>query len=186
MNGAGSTAAAPPRGLLNRRVLVVGLLFVIPLLVVLLMNLGRDPHAVRSPLVGRAAPPFTMTPVGGGAPVTLESLRGRPVVLNFWATWCAPCIQEHPALQSAAATRSDVTFLGVVYQDEAARIQEFQKRYGSAYPSLLDPDGKTAIAYGIAGVPETFFIDTRGTIVAKVSLPLAPDEIRHHLEQAAR
>jgi cytochrome c biogenesis protein CcmG, thiol:disulfide interchange protein DsbE len=186
MNGAGSTAAAPPRGVLNRRVLLVGLVFVIPLLLVLLLNLGRDPHTVRSPLVGRAATPFALAPVGGGAPVNLESLRGRPVVLNFWATWCAPCIQEHPALQSMAAARPDVAFLGVVYQDEEARIREFQQRYGSAYPSLLDPDGKTAIAYGIAGVPETFFIDTKGTIVAKVSLPLSADEIRQHLEQAAR
>jgi cytochrome c biogenesis protein CcmG, thiol:disulfide interchange protein DsbE len=186
MTAAGSTAAAPPPGLLNRRVLAVGLVFVIPLLVVLLLNLGRDPHSVRSPLVGRAAPPFTMTPAGGGAPVSLESLRGRPVVLNFWATWCAPCIQEHPALNGAAAARTDVAFLGVVYQDEEERIREFQRRYGSAYPSLLDPDGKTAIAYGIAGVPETFFIDTKGTIVAKVSLPLSADEIRQHLEKAAR
>lgn len=186
MSGADSTAAAPPRGLLNRRVLLVGLVFVIPLLVVLLMNLGRDPHSVRSPLVGRPAPAFTMTPVGGGAPVSLESLRGRPVVLNFWATWCAPCIQEHPALQSMAAARPDATFLGVVYQDEEPRIRDFQQRYGSAYPSLLDPDGKTAIAFGIAGVPETFFIDTKGTIVAKVSYALDPEEIRRHLETAAR
>jgi cytochrome c biogenesis protein CcmG, thiol:disulfide interchange protein DsbE len=186
MTAAGSTAAAPARGLLNRRVLLVGLTFVIPLLVVLLLNLGRDPHAVRSPLVGRAAPPFTMAPVGGGAPVSLESLRGRPVVLNFWATWCAPCIQEHPALNGVAAARPDVTFLGVVYQDEEPRIREFQRRYGNAYPSLVDPDGKTSIAYGIAGVPETFFIDAKGTIVAKVSLPLSADEVRQHLEEAAR
>jgi cytochrome c biogenesis protein CcmG/thiol:disulfide interchange protein DsbE len=167
-------------------VLAVGLLFVIPLLVILLLNLGRDPHAVRSPLVGRAAPPFTMSPVGGGAPVSLESLRGRPVVLNFWATWCAPCIQEHPALNGVAAARRDVTFLGVVYQDEEPRIQEFQRRYGSAYPSLLDPDGRTAIAYGIAGVPETFFIDAKGTIVAKVSSALGADEIQAHLARAAQ
>jgi cytochrome c biogenesis protein CcmG/thiol:disulfide interchange protein DsbE len=186
MTSAGSTATAAPRGLLNRRVLLVGLLFVIPLLVVLLMNLGRDPHAVRSPLVGRAAPPFVLAPVGGGAPVSLESLRGRPVVLNFWATWCAPCIQEHPALNAAAAKRPDVTFLGVVYQDEEPRIRDFQRRYGNAYPSLLDPDGKTSIAYGIAGVPETFFIDTKGTIVAKVSYALGADEIEANLEKAAR
>jgi cytochrome c biogenesis protein CcmG/thiol:disulfide interchange protein DsbE len=186
MTTAPGAAVAPSRGVLNRRVLAVGLLVVIPLLVVLLMNLGRDPHAVRSPLVGRAAPSFSMTPVGGGAPVSLESLRGRPVVLNFWATWCAPCIQEHPALNGVAAARSDVTFLGVVYQDEEPRIREFQRRYGNAYPSLLDPDGKTAIAYGVAGVPETFFIDAKGTIVAKVSLPLSADEIRDHLARAAR
>ena len=164
----------------------MGLGFVVPLLFVLIMNLGRDPHSVRSPLVGRPAPPFTLMPVGGGPPVSLESLRGKPIVLNFWATWCAPCMQEHPALTGVAAARSDVVFLGVVYQDEEARIQEFQRRYGSAYPSLVDPEGKTAIAYGIAGVPETFFIDTKGTIVSKISQALSADEIRHHLGQAAR
>jgi cytochrome c biogenesis protein CcmG/thiol:disulfide interchange protein DsbE len=185
MTAAGSTTAAPPRAAVNRRVLLIGLTFVLPLLFVLLMNLGRDPHAVRSPLVGRAAPPFTMAPVGGGEAVSLESLRGRPVVLNFWATWCGPCIQEHPALTRAAAARKDVTFLGVVYQDEEPRIREFQRRYGAAYPSLFDPDGKTAIAYGIAGVPETFFIDAKGTIVAKVSLPLDDRDIAAHLAKAA-
>lgn len=185
MSAAGSTAS-PSRGFLNRRVLVLGLLVVIPLLVVLLMNLGRNPHMVRSPLVGRAAPPFTLTPVGGGAPVSLESLRGRPVVLNFWATWCTPCIQEHPALSGVAAARPDVTFLGVVYQDEEARIRDFQRRYGSTYPSLVDPDGKTSIAYGIAGVPETFFIDRTGTIVEKVSYALSAEEIQSQLARMAR
>jgi cytochrome c biogenesis protein CcmG/thiol:disulfide interchange protein DsbE len=186
MTAAGQTTAPAARGGMNRRVLLVGLTFVVPLLFVLVMNLGRDPHSVRSPLVGRPAPPFALAPVGGGAPVTLESLKGRPVVLNFWATWCAPCIQEHPALNGMASQRQDVTFLGVVYQDEEARIREFQRRYGNAYPSLLDPDGKTAIAYGIAGVPETFFIDTKGTIVAKISQALSADDIRRHLETASR
>jgi cytochrome c biogenesis protein CcmG/thiol:disulfide interchange protein DsbE len=186
MSATEQAAPASARGGINKPVLAVGLGFVVPLLFVLVMNLGRDPHAVRSPLVGRPAPPFTMTPVGGGAPVTLESLRGKPVVLNFWATWCAPCMQEHPALQSAAGSRTDAVFLGVVYQDEEARIREFQRRFGSAYPSLVDPDGKTAIAYGIAGVPETFFIDPKGTIVAKVSQALSLDDIQRHLAQAAR
>lgn len=186
MSVTGQEAVSPARGGLNPRVLLVGLGVVLPLLFVLLTNLGRDPHAVRSPLVGRPAPPFTMTPVGGGTPVSLESLRGRPVVLNFWATWCAPCMQEHPALNRVAAARPEVTFLGVVYQDEDARIVEFQRRYGSAYASLVDPEGKTAIAYGIAGVPETFFIDTKGTIVAKVSQALSVDEIQQNLARAAR
>jgi cytochrome c biogenesis protein CcmG/thiol:disulfide interchange protein DsbE len=186
MSATGSTATAPAPGGVNRRVLFVGLGFVVPLLFVLVMNLGRDPHSVRSPLVGRPAPPFALAPVGGGAPVTLESLRGRPVVLNFWATWCAPCIQEHPALNRVAAERKDVTFLGVVYQDEDARIREFQRRYGGVYPSLVDPEGKTAIAYGIAGVPETFFIDGQGTIVAKVSQALSVEDLQHNLGLAAR
>ena len=68
----------------NRRVLIAGLAIVLPLVAVLVMNLGRDPHSIRTPLIGRPAPPFSLTPVGGGAPIDLRSLRGRPVVVNFW------------------------------------------------------------------------------------------------------
>ncbi len=71
----------------NRKVLVAGLAIALPLLAVLVANLGRDPHSVRSPLVGRPAPAFSLARVGGGSPVALDSLRGKPVVINFWATW---------------------------------------------------------------------------------------------------
>ena len=148
-------------------------------------NLGRDPHSVRSPLVGQPAPPFKLVPVGGGAPVTLESLRGKPVVMNFWATWCVPCFQEHPALVASARFLPDVQFLGIVYEDEEARTGEFLRQEGSAYPSLMDKDGRTAIAYGVFGVPETFFIDRNGRIVEKHVGPLDRGTIVS-LVQAAR
>src|SRR5205807_716500 len=151
---------APVAGVrVNRRVLIAGLAIVLPLVAVLVMNLGRDPHSIRTPLIGRPAPPFSLTPVGGGAPIDLRSLRGRPVVVNFWATWCVPCFEEHAALAAAARTFSDAQFLGIVYEDEESRTQAFLAQHGSAYPSLLDSDGKTAIDYGVFGVPETFFID---------------------------
>ena len=92
----------------NPRVLVAGLAVVAPLVAVLVMNLGRDPHVIGSPLVGRIAPDFALQPMGGGAPVTLASLRGRPAVLNFWATWCVPCFEEHPVLVGAADRKSVV------------------------------------------------------------------------------
>jgi cytochrome c biogenesis protein CcmG/thiol:disulfide interchange protein DsbE len=183
--GTSTTAAAAGRRGLNKRVLVAGLACVVPLLAVLVLNLGRDPHAVRSPLVGRPAPPFAMVPVGGGPAVSLEALRGRPVVLNFWATWCVPCFQEHPVLTRTAAARRDVAFYGVVYQDEEQRIVEFLQRQGSAYPTLVDPGSRTAIAYGIAGVPETYFIDARGTIVDKWSGPLSQDMLDERLRRLA-
>lgn len=172
------------RASINRRVLLLGLVVVAALLGVLLLNLGRDPHAIRSPLVGRTAPAFSLPPVGGGAPVTSESLRGRPLVLNFWATWCAPCIEEHETLVGAArALGRDVQFLGVVYEDEEDRVQAFLRRYGSSYPSLLDPDAKTAIAYGVAGVPETYFIDAAGVIRAKVAYPLSPQAMAENIRK---
>jgi len=173
MTTALSSEAAPPRrSHVNKRVLAAGAAIVIPLLIVLVANLGRDPRSVRSPLIGRPAPEFALAPVGGGAAVRLESLRGRPVVINFWATWCVPCFEEHAALTAAARGLRDVQFLGIVYEDEEARTQSFLQERGKAYPSLMDPDGRTAIAYGVFGVPETFFIDAQGRIVEKYVGPL--------------
>jgi cytochrome c biogenesis protein CcmG/thiol:disulfide interchange protein DsbE len=156
----------------NRKVLVAGLAIALPLLAVLFANLGRDPHSVRSPLVGRPAPAFSLAPVGGGSLVALDSLRGKPVVINFWATWCVPCFQEHPALTEAARSFPDVQFLGIVYEDDEALTQQFLRERGSAYPTLMDKEGRAAIAFGVFGVPETFFIDAGGRIVEKFVGPL--------------
>jgi cytochrome c biogenesis protein CcmG, thiol:disulfide interchange protein DsbE len=165
--------AAPARASrVNPWVLGAGLAVIVPLLAVLVLNLGRDPHSIRSPLIGRPAPTFSLAPVGGGAPVRLESLRGRPVVINFWATWCVPCFEEHAALNAAARTFGEAQFLGVVYEDDEARTQAFLAQRGSSYPSLVDPEGRTAIAFGVFGVPETFFIDGTGRIVEKYVGPL--------------
>jgi cytochrome c biogenesis protein CcmG/thiol:disulfide interchange protein DsbE len=170
---------------LNRKVLVAGVLVAVPLLAVLLLNLGRDPQAAPSPLVGLPAPPFSLTPVGGGPTVTLASLRGRPVVLNFWATWCIPCVEEHSALTQTARSRgSEVHFLGIVYNDEEVRIQSFLHLRDRAYPSLMDQGGKTAIAYGVHGVPETYFVDPRGVIVSKFVGPLNPEALAEELKKA--
>jgi cytochrome c biogenesis protein CcmG, thiol:disulfide interchange protein DsbE len=170
---------------LNRKVLLAGVIVVVPLLGVLFANLGRDPKTISSPLVGRAAPPFTLRPVGGGAPISLESLRGRPVVVNFWATWCGPCFEEHPVLSAAARSLgSDVHFIGIVYQDEETWVQSFLREHGGGYPSLMDADGKTAIAYGIFGVPETYFIDPEGRVTAKFVGPLSPELLAENLRKA--
>lgn len=183
-----SSATAPAtRAAINRRVLLVGLVVVACVIGVLLLNLGRDPHSIRSPLIGRPAPAFALVPVGGGAPVTSDSLRGRPVVVNFWATWCAPCLEEHETLQrTASALGRDVQFLGVVYEDEEERVKAFQQRYGATYPSLLDPEGKAAIAYGVGGVPETYFIDAAGVIRAKYAFPLNPETMAENLKKVGR
>ncbi|GAC1343105.1 MAG: TlpA disulfide reductase family protein [Myxococcales bacterium] len=166
----GAEAPRPVR--VNLRVLVAGLCVAGPLLAVLVLNLGRDPRAVRSPLVGRPAPGFSLPQVGGGQAIGLAAFRGHPVVLNFWATWCVPCFQEHAALAEAARAFRDVHFLGVVYEDEEANAVSFIREQPTGYPSLADPEGKTAIAYGVFGVPETFFIDGSGRIVEKFVGPL--------------
>ena len=89
---------------MNRKVLIAGLVVALPLVGLLLMSLGRDPRQVDSPLIGQKAASFSLRPVGGGAPVTLDTLRGRTLVVNFWATWCVPCFQEHPVLQHHSYT----------------------------------------------------------------------------------
>jgi cytochrome c biogenesis protein CcmG/thiol:disulfide interchange protein DsbE len=172
----------------NRKVLLLGLAVVLPLVGILLANIKRDPNPSlqRSPLVGRPAPAFSLAPVGGGPAVSLEGLRGRPVVVNFWASWCVPCYQEHPVLLRAArAHGSRVQFLGVVYDDEEARIRDFLSQVGTAYPSLLDVNGRTAIAYGVYGVPETYFIDAQGQIVHKYTGPLDDATMRDGLDRIA-
>jgi len=170
----------------NRKVLLAGALVVLPLLGVLLANIRRDPTSVRSPLVGRAAPEFTLAPVGGGAPVTLASLRGKPIVINFWATYCVPCLQEHALLQAVArATAGRVTFLGVVYDDEESKVRAFMAEEGASYPVLIDHGGRTAIAFGVAGVPETFFIDAQGRILYKHSAALDEETMRASLHKIA-
>ena len=97
------------------------------------------------------------------------------MVINFWATWCQPCIVEHPVLLAGARKyEGRVAFLGVVYQDEPAAIRRFVSVRGAWGPSLIDENSGVAIAYGVYGAPETFFIDANGTIVEKVTGAVDP------------
>ena len=169
---------------MNRRVLAVGLVLTLPLVGVLLAGLGRD-LTVRSPLVGRPAPAFSLRPVGGGPPVGTAELRGRPAVVNFWATWCVPCYQEHGVLTAAARElEGRARFVGVIYQDTEENVQRFARDQGASYPSLVDADGRAAIAFGIFGVPETYFLDASGTIVSKHIGPLDAQTLAARLAQA--
>lgn len=168
---------------MNRRVLIAGIAVTVPLLAVLWANIGRDPHRVRSPLVGRAAPAFSLTDVESGEVISLAQLAGRPVVLNFWATWCVPCYAEHRVLVEGAKRSPEVAFIGVVYDDERDRILQFLAENGSGYPSVIDVGGRTAIAYGVYGVPETFFINPSGVITAKHEGPLDPRLLAGYLSR---
>jgi len=170
----------------NRTVVLAGAALALPLVGVLFANLGHDPHSVDSPLIGQRAPEFALPTVEEGEIVRLEALRGKVVVINFWATWCVPCFQEHQALMEGSQRLADAAFLGVIYQDEVARVKQFSAERGAAYPSLMDEDGKTAIAYGVYGVPETFLISPDGVIVDKYVGPLTPRELVARVERAGR
>lgn len=157
---------------MNRKVLIVGGVLIVPLLVFLGWGFKFDPRKIDSPLIGKPAPPFSLVDLDGKT-VKLEALRGRPVVLNFWATWCQPCILEHPVFEAGARRFGDqVAFLGVVYQDDPLRIRSFQAQNGSWGLTLVDPGSSVAIAYGVYGVPETYLIDAEGVIVEKYAYPL--------------
>jgi len=169
---------------MNRTVLVVGVAITLALFAILFVGLGRDPAAIRSPLVGKPAPPFALKAVGTGQTIDLASLRGKPAIINFWATWCVPCYQEHPVLVENARMLPGVQFVGVVFNDTEDKINAFLRERGSSYPTLLDEQGKTAIAYGVGGVPETYFLNRDGVIVAKFAGPMSTEILQSNLAKA--
>lgn len=182
----GTTTAQLPaaaRATVSWKVLLAGLLICGPLVWVLARGLGTDPHRMDAPLVGKAAPPFTLKRLSDGASVSLASLRGKPVLLNFWATWCIPCRTEHPVLVRAAKILgTEIQFVGIVYQDRNEVVEAWLDTYGGrAYPTLIDEGGKTAIAYGVYGVPETYFIDAQGVVKAKHVGPLSVPALETYL-----
>jgi cytochrome c biogenesis protein CcmG/thiol:disulfide interchange protein DsbE len=169
----------------NRVVLIAGIVITIALVVVLAAGLGKDPQHIDSQLIGKEAPDFALKAVGTGETVDLAQFRGKPLVVNFWATWCRPCYEEHPVLvANAQMMQGQVQFLGVVFQDKEEKIQQFLNERGTAYPTLVDQGGKTAIAYGVGGVPETFFLNKNGKVVAKFEGPIDPDTLQQNVRKA--
>jgi cytochrome c biogenesis protein CcmG/thiol:disulfide interchange protein DsbE len=115
------------------------------------------------------APKFDLPLLNGSGRVSLASLRGKVVVVNFWQSFCYPCKQEARDIAAAhrawSAKRNDVVFLGIDMQDFNGPARAYLKRYGVTYPNLRDPIGKLSQPWGITGVPETFFIDRKGRVV---------------------
>lgn len=152
---------------MNWKIIAVGLLCTAPLFGVLALSFGNDPHAVPFMLLGKDAPAFKLVTLKGEE-ISLEELRGKPVVLNFWSTWCEPCKYEHEILQQASLHYGDaVQFLGVVYQDEAEKAREYLTTKSNFYPQAMDPQSHTALDFGISGVPESFFISKAGKVFHK-------------------
>src|SRR6266508_5628701 len=131
-----------------------------------------------------SAPSFALPRLDGKGTVTLASLRGKPVVLNFWASWCEPCKDEAPLLQRAHVRYgSRVAFVGVDAQDFRVDGRRFVRRYGLTYTNLHDGEGSTLGRFGVTGFPETWFVDARGRIVDRVVGPVTEQTLAEGLRK---
>lgn len=175
-----------PSGRRPRRRLIVAawsLAGVAAVVALLTVNVARPPGPVDTPIVGRPAPAFDLETLDGRR-LTLAELRGSPIVLNFWASWCIPCREEAPLLTAADERfrQKGLRIVGVVYQDNSENARLFMDRYGQSYPGVLDPDGRTAIDYGVFGIPETFFIDARGIVRSRQLGAITAEDLERQIE----
>jgi cytochrome c biogenesis protein CcmG/thiol:disulfide interchange protein DsbE len=170
---------------------LVALAAVAALLGLLVWNLTHRPHP---PAIGGPAPNFSLARLEGSGDLSLESLRGKVVVLNFWASWCEPCKAEAATLEQLWQTYRGrgVVFVGVDSNDAASDARRFLAVHRITYPVVHDTNGLVAAnSYGIANLPETFFVDRRGRLVSNhvlgpVSEKTHADEFRQAIETALR
>lgn len=150
-------------------------------------GMTKDPAEIPSPLPGKVAPTFALQTLDQKQMVDLSKLRGQVVVLNFWASWCLNCRDEHPVLQQVGteyASNPKVKFYGVVYNDTPENAEQWLVEMGAVpYPSLVDPNARTAIDYGLYGVPETFFISKSGRVAYKQIGPVTPEIVHKWVNQ---
>jgi cytochrome c biogenesis protein CcmG, thiol:disulfide interchange protein DsbE len=121
----------------------------------------------RSPLLGLPAPPITGTNIVDGAKVDLSSLRGRFVVVNFFASWCVPCQDEQPQLVKWEGESASHAIVGVLFSDTPGAAKEFLAANAGSWPALADPNGQFALNYGVRGPPESYLLDPQGVVLAK-------------------
>ncbi|HZS93522.1 MAG TPA: redoxin domain-containing protein [Chloroflexota bacterium] len=146
----------------------------VPVIVLLATGFGRDPNVVATPMVGKRAPAFNLDRLSGGR-LSIASLKGRPVLVNFWASWCTSCVQEQPYLRSVwKAYGKRVAFVGVDYQESAGDARSYLRHSGPRWTILEDPGQQTAINFGVTGVPETFLIDRNGVVRYHFAGPIIP------------
>lgn len=154
-------------------------------------GLHHDPHVYPAALVGRPAPAVTLPGLAGEPPRPLRAVLaevagrggGGPVLVNLFASWCAPCAEENPAL--LALNAQGVRMVGVAYKDDPAASRAFLARLGDPFSTVLvDRDGRAGVEFGVSGVPESFMVTRDGVISAKHAGPLTPVDAEALLEAA--
>jgi cytochrome c biogenesis protein CcmG, thiol:disulfide interchange protein DsbE len=157
------------------------LLVLVAVGIVLATRTPQEATAVASPLLGRTAPAISGTDLRTGAPVSLASLRGHYVVVNFFASWCGPCQQEAPDLalfHYAQTHRADgADMVSVVFHDADSTARQFLVAHGDVWPALADPGGAIAARYGVTGPPSTFVIGPSGRVTAVLLGPATQKEL---------
>ena len=143
------------------------------------MKQGKfDPHEVPSQLIGKRVPAFTLPPLPGsqGFGAAEIGAAGRPILVNFFASWCVPCVIEHPALMALA--KEGLPIWGVAYKDTEAAAGAFIARHGDPYARVAqDRPGQVAIDWGVYGVPESYLIDAAGIVRWRMAGPITPDVV---------
>lgn len=143
-----------------------------------------DPEALPSARAGQPAPPVVLTEFSGAESFDDATLRdGSVKLVNFWASWCAPCRVEHPNLEALA--REGITILGINYKDDPAKAQAFLTELGDPYTAIgRDAEGRMGLDWGVYGVPETYVIDGKGTILMRFAGPVTQRVIEEKLRPA--
>ena len=152
------------------------------LLILLGIGLRQDPSVVPSPLIGKPAPAFSLPTLEESAePLTNQSLAGRPVLVNFFASWCAGCRVEHPLLMHLAREQG-VEIIGMDYKDEPGAARQWLQRHGNPYREVVqDRDGRVGLDWGVYGVPETYVLGPDGTVLFKQIGPMTEQAWRESI-----
>jgi cytochrome c biogenesis protein CcmG/thiol:disulfide interchange protein DsbE len=167
------------------------LLYLLPLLMLVVMAgffawslvSGRDPSSIGSAMVGRPAPDLAVPSLKAGAPALDAALlkSGKPVMVNFFASWCTPCLAEHPLIERLAS-RDGITVIGIAWKNKPEEARAWLARLGDPFAAEgYDLDGKMAVDWGLSGVPETFVIDAQGIVRLHFRSPITETDVKERI-----
>ncbi|QSO52275.1 TlpA family protein disulfide reductase [Alicyclobacillus curvatus] len=164
----------------------------VAILMAIVLTASPEPSAQAAnsrPYTGYTAPAFTLDELTSASPVSLSQFKGKPLFINFWASWCPPCQAETPHIVKAYETYGkQVTFISIdiTSGDSARNVREFVNKYGIKYPVLLDKNASASSAYNVLAIPTSLFVNRNGIIVARYSGALPAAELRANLQRIGK